>query len=484
MRLMISDMKTRFALFLMFLTVGVLRAAGPVYVVLWFDTEDYVEPAADDAALRIASDLTGLGVRATFKVVGEKARVLEQRGRWDVVRALALHEIGYHSNFHSIPPAPSVYLRDLGYVEGAAEFERRERAGALDLQRIFGVLPSCYGQPGSSWGPQSNTALRRMGIPVYLDEGTQVGLNNQPFWYGGLLYIFNMGKYSMRAPLDGAGPVEKSYERFDRAASELAARGGGVISIYYHPTEFVTTEFWDAVNFAKGADRERGDWRRPRRRTEAESERCYGILRAYVAHMKSVPGVRFATAREMLQLYGGPVPRPRTALGSRRILPRNRRSCSAGKNRFRLPICCWRCSEWIRRLWMDRRRGLPVRSAVTRFPALLLSAPRRIPCRSSGRISGCRGGVDRIGEAVDRRLCGHAGRLRRHFRQCRRTAGQPRIRELLLYRSEGLLQLGYPSGGFQRARAARSRPAAGLDTQAGATTVTEAAPECYRVGAW
>ena len=302
------DMRIRIALFLISLAVNVLRAAGPVYVVLWFDTEDYVEPAADDAALHLARDLTGLGVRATFKVVGEKARVLEQRGRWDVMRALALHDIGYHSNFHSIPPAPSLYLRDLGYVEGAAEFERRERAGVADVERIFGVRPSCYGQPGSSWAPQANTALRRMGISVYLDEGSQVVLNNQPFWYGGLLYIYNMGRFTMRAPLDGAGPVENSYQRFDRAASELAARGGGVISIYYHPTEFVTTEFWDAVNFAKGADRERGDWRRPRRRTEADSERCYGILHAYVAHIKGVPGVRFATARELLQLYGSPAP--------------------------------------------------------------------------------------------------------------------------------------------------------------------------------
>ncbi len=300
-------MMTRIAMFLM-LAANVLRAAGPVYVVLWFDTEDYVEPAADDAVLHIARDLTGLGVRATFKVVGEKARVLEQRGRWDVVRALALHEIGYHSNFHSIPPAPSVYLRDLGFVEGAAEFERRESAGALDVQRIFGVRPSCYGQPGSSWAPQSNPALRRMGIGVYLDEGTQVGLDNQPFWYGGLLHIFNMGRFTMRAPLDGARTMESSYQRFDRAAGELAARGGGVISIYYHPTEFVTTEFWDAVNFAKGADRERADWQRPRRRTEAESERCFGILHDYVAHMKGVEGVRFATAREMLQLYGSPTP--------------------------------------------------------------------------------------------------------------------------------------------------------------------------------
>src|SRR5579863_8359364 len=118
-----------------FLTAACVAASGPVYVVLWFDTEDYIEPAADDAALRIARDLTGLGVRATFKVVGEKARVLEQRGRWDVVRALALHDIGYHSNFHSVQPTPSLYLRDLGFVEGAAEFEHREGPGAADLQR-------------------------------------------------------------------------------------------------------------------------------------------------------------------------------------------------------------------------------------------------------------------------------------------------------------------------------------------------------------
>jgi hypothetical protein len=135
-----------------------------------------------------------------------------------------------------------------------------------------------------------------------------VGLDNQPFWYGGLLHIFNMGRFTMRAPLDGARTMESSYQRFDRAAGELAARGGGVISIYYHPAEFVTTEFWDAVNFAKGADGERAEWRRPRRRTDADSERCLRILHDYVAHMKNVPGVRFATAREMLQLYGSPTP--------------------------------------------------------------------------------------------------------------------------------------------------------------------------------
>src|ERR1700722_12595584 len=62
------------------------RAAesAKVYVLLWFDTEDYVLPASDDAALKVAQFLTKEGVKATFKVVGEKARTLGKRKRTDV----------------------------------------------------------------------------------------------------------------------------------------------------------------------------------------------------------------------------------------------------------------------------------------------------------------------------------------------------------------------------------------------------------------
>jgi hypothetical protein len=286
---------------------AVLTAAErpPVYVTLWFDTEDFVEPASDDAALRIANDLTALGVRATFKVVAEKARALERNNRGDVIRALALHDVGYHSENHSLPPSPAVYLNGLGYNDGAAEFLRREGPGAEEVRRVFGVIPSCYGQPGSSWAPQSNPALRKLGIPVYLDEGSQVGLNEQPFWYGGLLYIFHMGRFVLRASLDPQVPARRALDEFDAAANQIQRRGGGLISIYYHPTEFVATAFWDAVNFAHGASREPSEWKKPPRRTPQDTERCYQVLRDYVAHALKRPGVRFVTARELAQLYTG-----------------------------------------------------------------------------------------------------------------------------------------------------------------------------------
>jgi hypothetical protein len=287
-----------------------LFAAGPVYVVLWFDTEDYIEPASDDAALRIANDLSAEGVRATFKVVGEKARVLEKRGRRDVIQALSRHAIGYHSNWHSVHPTPAEYLLHLGYLEGAEEFERREGPGVADVKRIFGKQPVCYGQPGNSWGPQSNLALRRLGIPVYLDEGQQVGVNEQPFWYGGLLYVFQMGRNQFRAQLNVGAEDPAAYQRFDETAAHLASGNGGVISIYYHPNEFVTTEFWDGVNFARGANPDRDAWVKPRRRTTEDSERCYGVLRSFVHHMRTQPGVHFVTPQDLLALYKIPVAKP------------------------------------------------------------------------------------------------------------------------------------------------------------------------------
>ena len=90
---------------------AIQAAAPPVYVVLWFDTEDYILPASDDAALHIATFLTHENIRGTFKVVGEKARTLERRGRTDVIEALKKHEIGYHSNYHSVQPTPAAVSR-------------------------------------------------------------------------------------------------------------------------------------------------------------------------------------------------------------------------------------------------------------------------------------------------------------------------------------------------------------------------------------
>src|SRR5262249_26018231 len=153
-------------------TRSVAASEPEVYVILWFDTEDYLLPADDDATLHLCRFLSERGIPATFKLVGEKARVLERRGRYDVLAALEKHEIGSHSNFHSVQPTPALFLSQQGWDDGVVEFDRRERQGLLDVARITGQKPSCYGQPGSSWGPQQFGAMKQWDVPVFLDAGS------------------------------------------------------------------------------------------------------------------------------------------------------------------------------------------------------------------------------------------------------------------------------------------------------------------------
>jgi hypothetical protein len=273
-----------------------------VYVILWFDTEDYILPASDDAALRLAEFLSREKIRATFKVVGEKARTLERRGRTDVIAALKKHEIGFHANWHSVQPSPAMYLSDLGWDEGVAEFDRREGPGRADVCRVFGVAPSCYGQPGSSWGPQVYGAMRRWGMDVYLDAGNHVRLDDKPFYYCGVLNLYKL-EHTLRTRLQGGRDLEEAEARFAKARQKLLAEGGGVVSIFYHPCEFVHKEFWDGVNFRNGANPPREQWRLPPAKTPEESKAAYEQFESYIHFIRRFPGVRFVTATEAARLY-------------------------------------------------------------------------------------------------------------------------------------------------------------------------------------
>lgn len=279
------------------------QPAAPIYVTLWFDTEDYVLPQSDDAAKRLAEMLTRLGVKSTFKIVGEKARVLEQRGRKDVIAALKKHEIGYHSNLHSGQPTPAVYLQHAGWEDGSAEFFRREVQGVRDIERIFGVTPVCYGQPGSSWAPQSYPALKKMGVPMYLDEANQVGIDDQPFYYGGMLNVFKMRSTAVRMDLGNADNLATAQAKFQKAVEALRQRSGGTISIYYHPCEFVHREFWDGVNFRRGANPPRSEWKLPPMQTAEEIERNYRDFEQYVQFIQKQSGVRFVHCADLMKLY-------------------------------------------------------------------------------------------------------------------------------------------------------------------------------------
>jgi len=285
------------------------QPAAPVSILLWFDTEDYLLPASDDAAKRLSEMLTERGIRATFKLVGEKARTLERRGRHDVIAALKKHDIGYHSDFHSVHPTPTEYLAECGWLDGIAEFVRREGGGAADVRRIFGMPTlACYGQPGASWGPQAVAALGQIGVaphgvPCYVDEDSHVGMDGKPFWYAGALNVFRMNPNLARMELHDPEAVEPAKKKISGIAERLGREGGGLISIFYHPCEWVHQEFWDGVNFSRGANPPREQWKAPRQRTAEETDAAFKRFGEYVDHIRAIPGARWITASDLPTLY-------------------------------------------------------------------------------------------------------------------------------------------------------------------------------------
>lgn len=273
-----------------------------VYVTFWFDTEDFILPQADDAAKRLAEMFIERNVKATFKIVGEKAKVLEERGRDDVILALAQNDIAYHSTGHSMHPTPSEYTRDLDWHEGVTEFKIREGKGLDALKRIFGVNASCYGQAGGSWTPQSYAALRDFQIPVYLDSTPHVNLNDRPFWYCGILTILELGDCGMRTGWT-KDEVKEACAEYDRVHQKLMEEGGGIVSIYYHPCEFVHKEFWDGVNFAHGANPPKSEWKLPPMKSLEEQEQAFKAFETYLDHIAKHPATQLVTAREIPTLY-------------------------------------------------------------------------------------------------------------------------------------------------------------------------------------
>ncbi len=271
---------------------------GQINVLFWFDVEDFINPESEKALVGILDLLDSRGIVGIFKLVGEKIRKLEEHGRTDIIERLSRHEVGYHTDWHSVPPVVTDYLEPLGFREGANEFERREGRGFRDLERITGQPVICYGQPGQAWAPQVFPALAGWNVRAYIDGHNQITLQDRPFWYGGMLNLTSLVGLMGMPLMDGA--LEPAKRRFDELCDLQKDEDVGFISIVYHPTEFVFSEFWDAVNFSQGQHPPSAEWRKPAARPEGDMQRYLDMVGEFVDYTLSRDDVSYVTTEHLL----------------------------------------------------------------------------------------------------------------------------------------------------------------------------------------
>lgn len=218
-------------------------------ILLWFDVEDYVNEISDDAFLALLDMLDAIGVRASLKMVAEKARVLKARGRYDILKKLCGHEICYHTENHSRHPITTEFCEPLSFTDGVLLYEKLEAGGIATVRDITGRFPKAFGQAGLSWSPCVFPVLKKYGIDTYLDEHKIIDCGGEAFYYGGLLTLNNLSRM-IRCDYETPDGLDRAKARFDELNADESNKTK-VFSIYYHPCEFICDRFWDAVNFDK-----------------------------------------------------------------------------------------------------------------------------------------------------------------------------------------------------------------------------------------
>ena len=259
-------------------------------VLFSFDTEDYTNPGADEAVLRLAQALTAEGVRGCFNIVGEMGIALEERGRADIIRALEAHEIDFHSWRHTWHPTVVEYGDCEDWNAGYVRFLNEERRASQAVKRIFrrdalfAAVP-----PGNCIASQAPYVYHDLGIPVYsgsLFKQTR----GKTIWYCNQLNLEN------NLYLDDVLWNEGAEAFLKRADQYLDYER---VIVCMHPNMSMYREFWDALN-CKGTNQvEFGHWRFPERRTREEIDRFYQGFSQIVRYFKTTPGYELVTYEDI-----------------------------------------------------------------------------------------------------------------------------------------------------------------------------------------
>lgn len=278
-----------------------------MYVSLCFDVEDYTTPEEyhiDEIPKWLAEVMTEEGVTGTFLVIGEKARSLRDRGRRDVIEAMAKHEIGLHTNFGSHHPTVCEAVQGMGFTEAVELLAGREEPGMRDLAEVFGKEVSLCSRHGGTHAAPYCRVAARWGKP-WLYAATEC-MDQGISWFVGGLSFANWIAISERFYPDPKA-VEARLAEWERLLGERVARNAHWTGIFMgHPLMYKCLQFNDALNFPDGKNLPElsGKVRVPEMVSEEEVERAKEGFRQVVCWIRDHKDLEIVPVGEVAQRFG------------------------------------------------------------------------------------------------------------------------------------------------------------------------------------
>ena len=280
-----------------------------MYAILAFDTEDvYFPPECriDDIPGWLAQIMTEEEVTGTFFVMGDKARLLKERGRADVLEKMAKHEIASHQQGNCHPLIPEV-LDGKGWEDGLAAMAAYEDAVAADLAEAFGKAPVAFSRHNDYFGPQHVALAGRRGLPyMYMIE--QIPGSRRPLWYAGALTFLELA--------DGFfGGFDRIYSRdeifearlrqLDDYLQERVDAGCEWVTVFgCHPVQVMARGWFEHYALASGVSRTPHDlgWRYAVKSAD-EEERAQANFRRLCRYLKQHTDVEVVGISEAARLF-------------------------------------------------------------------------------------------------------------------------------------------------------------------------------------
>jgi len=280
-------------------------------VVFGFDVEDPVNPNAYDALLRICRIFSEEGVSASLFIAGEKARTIRQRGRRDVMDAMAEHETCYHGNYWGEFPVPALeYGQDMDWDDAVDFALSVEAPGLHDVAEVTGQFPVAWCVHQAGWCPQMAYALKLAGVRCnaggprgwvmnWLSWGrSKCTLSSQPAWQQ---TVDPTRRGELKPPMDADAELASFQQQF-----EAMAQNQDFITVVGHPTCWVNADWGGlyeyAMLFRHGAP---GPFSRPltirsaQTRSEQDAEAAFDFLRKQIRWLKSRDDVNLTSYSDL-----------------------------------------------------------------------------------------------------------------------------------------------------------------------------------------